>query len=103
MPVSTKNFVLLDIVFLSIDLCLCNSDLIILIIFPGWVGLPKRFLQKLLMANFKCIHCQKVFSKNSLMKRHLESVHEGLKAKCNKCDKEYSCKDHLKRHGTSVH
>ena len=53
---------------------------------------------------FKCDICDYNFSLRTDMKRHMASVHEGVKPfKCDICD--YSCseKGSMKRHVASVH
>ena len=53
---------------------------------------------------YPCNLCEKSFPKPRLLKRHVDSVHEGIKNfKCNFCEKAYSRSDHLKRHVQSVH
>ena len=43
-------------------------------------------------------------TKNQCLKRHIESVHEGIKPfKCNMCEYETATNQSLKRHKNSVH
>ena len=52
----------------------------------------------------KCKFCEKEFPTDSKMKKHVESVHEGLKQyKCRQCDKAFGDDGNLKRHIKSVH
>ena len=52
----------------------------------------------------KCSICGNSYKTNALLKRHIDTVHEGKKPhKCSICDKTFSRKDPLKRHVDSVH
>ena len=54
-----------------------------------------------LAKNAQCFQCNKTFSRARDLKRHINTVHEGLKPhKCNICGKAYN---DLKRHINSVH
>ena len=51
----------------------------------------------------KCKHTGKL-SKNSKMKKHMLSIHEGNKAfECETCDKSFSKKANMKEHIPSIH
>ena len=53
---------------------------------------------------FKCVFCDKSFSKQSVIKRHVASVHERKKPfQCEACDYSSSQKFTLKTHIVSVH
>ena len=52
---------------------------------------------------FECGFCKKIFSLNSHLKRHVQSIHEKVKFKCDKCEKQFSCHDHVQRHKKSAH
>ena len=54
--------------------------------------------------NHKCDLCNKAFSENRDLKKHIKCVHEGLKNhKCDICDKAFSEPWKLKRHILTVH
>ena len=54
--------------------------------------------------NHKCKSCENTFSYSGVMKRHINSVHNGLKDhKYDSCGKEFSQARDLKRHINSVH
>ena len=44
-----------------------------------------------------------MFTENSSLKRHLQSVHEKTKFRCDTCEKQFNCHDHVQRHKKSVH
>ena len=56
---------------------------------------------------FRCVKCNRCFSQKVNLKRHIESVHEGIKPlkchKCDICDYKTAKKTDLKRHIESVH
>ena len=52
---------------------------------------------------FVCNKCDHQFSQQGDLKRHIKSVHEGVKYACNQCDKEYTEQSGLTRHIQSVH
>ena len=46
-----------------------------------------------------CHHCEEVFTSESNLKRHIESIHtRNLSFECHICGKVYSRKDSLNRH-----
>ena len=55
-------------------------------------------------SKFQCPHplCDKLFYNNSTTRRHIRSVHEGVKYACNRCDYQATRQDnltaHIKRH-----
>ena len=52
----------------------------------------------------QCTSCGKLFSGAVNLKKHISTVHEGLKNyKCESCDKSFSYSGHLKRHILTVH
>ena len=51
----------------------------------------------------KCPNCDKVFAERNSIKRHIDSVHAGVKHKCNQCSFEATLQQSLKRHIKSVH
>ena len=52
----------------------------------------------------KCKHCDKIFSRPGLLKKHILTAHEGVKPfKCDKCNKMFTNFDALKRHNDSFH
>ena len=54
--------------------------------------------------NHQCDLCGKAFGEKADLKTHIKCVHEGLKNhKCDVCEKTFSQPGHLKRHINSVH
>ena len=51
----------------------------------------------------ECNLCNKLFSNQSNLRKHIRSVHEKMKFTCEICGKEVSRKDKLQRHKLSVH
>ena len=51
----------------------------------------------------QCPICHSYFSKNTDLKRHIETVHEGQKTQCPSCQALFSRKTDLKRHIETVH
>ena len=51
----------------------------------------------------KCKECDREFSSKDHLKRHVQSVHEGVLFKCDLCPKTCTRKDKLYRHVQSVH
>ena len=48
--------------------------------------------------------CDKSFSQNSNMERHISAVHEEVKGfKCKMCEKSFSYKSNMEKHMTSIH
>ena len=56
-----------------------------------------------LNGRYKCEPCQKTFSKQFTLTRHIQTVHEGVKYACHQCDFQVGCKSDLKRHIQSKH
>ncbi|KAM7534938.1 hypothetical protein Aperf_G00000101963 [Anoplocephala perfoliata] len=53
---------------------------------------------------FQCGECQKSFSRNSDLQKHIDAVHKGLRPyECTTCKKRFSQKSSLKRHREAVH
>ena len=52
---------------------------------------------------FMCNRCNGNYKNSTVLKRHLLSVHEGIKQNCMECAKEFSTVDSLKRHTKSSH
>ena len=51
-----------------------------------------------------CHECEKSFSRNSSLKRHIETMHKGSKTFiCAVCDKPFSQKCHLTQHIETIH
>ena len=51
-----------------------------------------------------CTICKKVFKRPYLLKKHVESVHEGIRPfKCESCDAKFSYERDKKNHISSVH
>ena len=53
--------------------------------------------------SFQCQECEKKFTLNQHLKRHVEAIHGGLKHKCQQCSKEFTTTDNLKRHKEAIH
>ena len=53
--------------------------------------------------SFQCQECEKKFTVNGSLKRHVEAIHGGIKYKCQQCPKEYNQVDNLKRHVEAIH
>ena len=51
----------------------------------------------------KCEHCEKVLSSRTNLRRHQESVHEGVLHQCEHCDFKSTDKSYLKKHTTKSH
>ena len=49
-----------------------------------------------------CHFCDKTFTLKKVMKRHIKSIHEGIKYHCDFCDKTFTQKINLKKH-RSIH
>ena len=54
-------------------------------------------------SKFQCPQCDKLFSHNSHVHRHIRSVHEGVKYACNQCDYQATQQGNLKIHIQSKH
>ena len=52
---------------------------------------------------FSCDECSKTFNYSSHLRRHMKSVHEGLRFQCNFCDHTASQRVHLRLHIQSKH
>ena len=55
---------------------------------------------------FKCDKCDKIFTANHLLKRHIKFVHDKCNIEyvnCNKCDKQFSTKFNLFHHVKNIH
>ena len=48
------------------------------------------------LPRFPCPHCEYKATTASHLKKHKESVHEGIKYKCNECEHESTTKESLK-------
>merc|ERR1711860_288716 len=51
----------------------------------------------------QCDKCDKIFKTKSKLKRHTQSVHEGVKFPCKQCPEIYSYHDGLRRHMKNYH
>ena len=54
-------------------------------------------------SKFQCPKCDKLFSQNSSVHKHIRSVHEGVKYACNQCDHQATTQSSLTRHIQSKH
>ena len=52
---------------------------------------------------FSCSRCNGTYTNETTLKRHLLSVHEGVKQPWPQCEKQFSTLDSLKRHTKSTH
>ena len=53
--------------------------------------------------SYPCDQCQYKATHESLLSKHIKSVHDGVQFPCDKCDYKVTRKDHLLRHEKSVH
>ena len=60
-------------------------------------------LQKNSNGMFECDKCEKKFTNKSHLKRHIQSIHEGMMFQCNLCDFQSKRQDYLKTHQQSKH
>merc|ERR1711860_204768 len=67
----------------------------------GLVDQPMDFSPD--VTNFRCDKCDKIFFSNANLKRHTQSVHEGVKFPCKQCPAIYSYHDTLRRHMKNYH
>ena len=50
-------------------------------------------------SGYMCDQCDKVFSRSHGLKRHVQSLHSGVKEfTCDKCEKSFATRDILRRH-----
>ena len=52
---------------------------------------------------YTCYQCEKQYTRQSNLKKHIQSVHAEIKYPCDLCDKQFTEKGHLKKHIQSVH
>ena len=52
---------------------------------------------------YECDRCNKTYSDSGGLKRHIQSVHEGVKYTCDQCDYQAAQKCYLRRHIQSKH
>ena len=52
---------------------------------------------------YACDQCHQQFTQPNSLKLHIQSLHEGIKFACNQCDKQYTAKDRLTRHIQYAH
>ena len=50
------------------------------------------------MPTFKCPVCEQILSTKSILKRHIQTVHENPTFECEKCGEKLSRKNHYNRH-----
>ena len=53
--------------------------------------------------SFQCQECEKTFSENYNLKRHVDIIHGGIKYKCQQCPKVYTSNENLKIHVKNTH
>ena len=53
--------------------------------------------------SIQCQECEKTFSGNHNLKRHVDVIHGGIKYKCQQCPKEYTSNENLKIHVRNTH
>ena len=61
-----------------------------------------EILRPIKIKHLKCDQCEKVFSNNSDIKRHIQEKHEGFCEKCKFCGKEFAHRN-LRKHILAVH
>ena len=67
------------------------------------VGMYK-YVKSLGQKVHKCDSCGKTYSQASILKKHINAVHNGIKDhKCDTCGLKFSQAGHLKRHINSIH
>ena len=49
-------------------------------------------------SKFQCSQCDKLFSHNKGVHRHIRSVHGGVKYACNQCDQQFTQQSNLTTH-----
>ena len=52
---------------------------------------------------YNCKQCGKYFKSPSILRRHIQGIHEGIRYNCDKCGKEFTRKDSVKDHKKSFH
>lgn len=50
-----------------------------------------------------CLHCDKVFSTSSNLRKHIRVIHDNMRFECNVCSRAYACKEQLAQHVVKVH
>ena len=66
------------------------------------VGMYVKKIKK--KRDHKCDSCGKTYSQASILKKHINAVHYGIKDhKCDTCGMKFSQAGHLKRHINSIH
>ena len=79
------------------------TDTIYYIIWINKNYVVSLFVKYFVPCRFPCMHCDYKATTASHLKKHKESVHEGIKYKCNECDHESTTKESLKVHKRSLH
>ena len=52
---------------------------------------------------FECNQCESKFTQKSKLRRHIHSIHEGVKYACNQCEQQFTLQHNLKTHIQSIH
>ena len=52
---------------------------------------------------YTCNQCDKQYTEQKYLTRHIQSVHEGIKYACNQCDKQFTAQCSLTMHIQSIH
>ena len=81
-----------------------SANLIYIALIPG--GITNQIATShhpVVPGKTQCPICHSYFSKNTDLKRHIETVHEGQKTPCSICNALFSRKTDLKRHVETVH
>ena len=47
--------------------------------------------------------CNRAFSQTGDLKKHIKTVHEGIRYRCDKCNKDFSDENYLKKHIAAIH
>ena len=53
--------------------------------------------------DYDCDQCDHKYTQNGALKKHKQSVHEGLRYECDQCEYRATDKESLKRHKRSKH
>ena len=62
-----------------------------------------QHLSKHLSAKHNCYQCDKVFSQPHTLKRHVKTIHEGLRFPCDQCNHQATQANDLRTHKRKVH
>jgi uncharacterized Zn-finger protein len=60
--------------------------------------LMMRNLKKIRLDSYDCKNCDKRFTRQDNLVRHVKGAHQATKYSCPKCNRKYARKDYLTRH-----